>query len=381
MGDNFLLNFSKLKGGTKLIGNSNTDSKYSNTIPQSECYDGYPIPKYLGYGVLAWEVLYSIWVANQTTIGAVFTAQQAINGAPTTSPTSGPANIFIIRHGEKVPYDIQPIPETPSNYNLNGNGIYRACKLIEYVNQLAVNGTPISYIITCNTCPYNQPDPSMRPIQTISMVSFMLNIPIFVPGSSQDYTDCVDLLFNTGYFDGLNVLICWEHSAIQGLCLNILNAAGILSPSRLPASVTTAQQNSNYYGDEYFKQFSPINNICPDGNYLCPRPAGSQGNPFYVDPSNVPIYIGSNSQYYPYWTTNNFDTVYCFKSNPSTNPSTNYIFDFTIVDEPILTCYSSCNIHIGLYQPLATLCHSSSKYYSNDYNVESDCEVPILWKV
>jgi len=368
-----------------------TSSPYGATIPSSDCVynttaqQSFPISKYAGYGVNAWEVLYSIWVANQSTNGAKFTYNQAAAHAPGLShtpgtPTSGPANIFIIRHGEKD-------PSGTVNFNINNNGIYRASQLVEYVNKLCTAGTPISYIITCNPCAYTASDPSMRPQQTSMMVSFLLNIPIFIYGGSQDYQEVVTPLFTSGIFDGLNVLICWEHSAIQQLCLNIINTAATLPTSRFPDLTQGTDGYDEWYGDAYFKEIGDLDNsLCPGGNYLAPISAGSpyylslptdpQGDPYpnppvpgdpYAQPASC---LGPNSQYYPYWNNYDFDAVYSFNSDSS------YNFTFNIGTSPIFTCYPSCELHIGLYQPLTTECTTSNKY-----STEDSCEVPPGWAV
>jgi len=346
MSENFLNKFSMLKTNTR---NISARELKSITLPQSDCNNGFPIDKYPSYGgngVNAWEVLYSIWNSYQSTIGAQFTLNQDINKAPdtnTNSNTIGPSNIFIIRHGEK---NSSSLP----NYLLNNNGIYRACQLMKFVNILAEEGNPISYIITANPCPYNTSDASMRTIQTISMVSFMLNIPIFIYGGDQDFSEVVSQLFSndsTNPFNGLNILICWEHAAIQGLCLNILNEAGNIN--RLP--------NNCSNGDDFFKLINP----CADGNYKC----NDKTNKYY------PPLGASNSEYYPYWNTENYDSVYWIKSD-----SQNIFYDFKIFNQPCLTCYSSCDIHIGLYQPLNPVCESSNKYPGED-----SCELPpSRWK-
>jgi hypothetical protein len=377
MTDNFLNGFSTLRGNK-----SRNITFQSNTLPSNDCSSGFPIDKYKSYGgrgTNPWEVLYSIWNSYQNTSGAQFTLNQDISKAPSSNTNIiglsntniiGPSNIFIIRHGEKN--------SSPPNYSINNNGIYRACQLMNYVNILAEEGTPISYIITCNSCPYNTSDPSMRPIQTISMVSFMLNIPIFIYGGAQDFSEVVNQLFlndatinsqNTNPFNGLNVLICWEHSAIQALCLNILNGAG--QSNRLSVSPT---DDKNLYGDAFFKYTKP----CPDGNYECTdskpiNPSSQTPSPYYIDPNSnsVPIYIGPHSQFYPYWNNYNFDSVYHLKSN-----SNNIFEEFKIFNQPCLTCYSSCDIHIGLYQPLTLPCTSSNKYPNED-----SCELPpSSWK-
>jgi hypothetical protein len=369
MTDAFLNGFIKksLAKSTSTVG-----GPYGKTVPANDCINGFPISRYAGYGVNAWEVLYSIWVANQSTIGAKFTNTQAANAAPGAAPLcTGPANIFMIRHGEK-----NPSPDV--NYCLNNNGIYRACQLIEYVNKLATAGTPISYIISCNTCAYNTGDSSMRPQQTMAMTSFMLNIPMYIFGGPQDYDTVIDKLFNSGIFDGLNVLFCWEHTAIQQLCLNILNAAGFIS--RLQITQGTGGYN-DWYGDAYFAQYSTPDNLCPDGNYLCT----DISSPYYTDNINLtnpggtglPNCIGPNSQYYPYRNTDNFETLYWFKSSSSSE----YKFTFKITKEPVLTCYSSCELIVGLYQPLTEQCSSTNKYYDSSDSIEKECLPPSDWAV
>jgi hypothetical protein len=359
-----------------------TGGPYGPTIPSSDCVynttaqQSFPISKYAGYGVNAWEVLYSIWVANQSTNGAKFTYNQALNHEPTTSPCIGPANIFIIRHGEKD-------PSGTVNFNINNNGIYRASQLVEYVNKLCTAGTPISYIITCNPCPYTASDPSMRPQQTAMMASFLLNIPLFIYGGSQDYSDIVTPLFTPGFFDGLNVLICWEHTSIQQLCLNIINKAATLSTTRFPLLLPT-NSYPEWYGDAYFKEIGDSDNrLCPGGNYLAPigvsnyyiitptSPGLPNQTPTGPSPTYLPPCIGPNSQYYPYWNNDDFDAVYLFNSDSS------YNFTFNIGTTPIFTCYPNCELHIGLYQPLNTECTTSNKYTNED-----SCEdPPASWTV
>ena len=344
---NYLFNLSK----TNFAPNVVNSSPYNNTIPSGDCSNGFPIDKYSGYGVNAWEVLYSIWCSSQNTLGAKFSYNQCLTAAPVNSVCSGPANMFIIRHGEKN--------STLPNYSINNNGVYRACQLMTFINQLAKDGYPISYIVTCNPCPYNSADPSMRPMQTASMPSFMLNIPMFIYGGAQDYISVVEGLFSS-QFDGLNVLIVWEHSSIQQLCLNILDKAG--SIGRLP--------NSLAKGDDFFNIVNP----CPNGNYKCPDT--DILNPFYPPDADTVPGVGANTEKYPYWNNDNFDNVFWLSS-----ASPNYTFGFTIFKEPCYTCYPSCGINIGLYQPLTPSCESSYLYYTSTDNVENKCQVPSDWQV
>ena len=202
MSDNFLSSFSKLPKTTQ------SSAKYSNTLPTSQCPNGFPVDNYAGNGVNSWEVLYSVWNAYQSTIGAQFTQSQADNAAPTHAENImvGPKNIFIIRHGEKSS-SVHPTVQ----YHLNQNGIYRACQIPTLINQFAVNGYPITYLVAANPCPWNSADASMRQEQTVQMASFLLNIPMFFFGNASDNQEVADALFSTdpaNPFNGLNVLIC-----------------------------------------------------------------------------------------------------------------------------------------------------------------------------
>jgi len=350
---------------------------YDNSLPVKDCTNGQPNAEYTNYGDDNASVLYSIWSANQNTLGAQFSIQQNLVAAPGTNPIcQGPANIFIFRHGEKS-------AELP-NYSLNNNGIYRASQLVNFINLLAKDGYPISYIVSCNPCCYNTSDPSIRATQTVMMSSFMLNIPTFIYGGSQDYAPVCQALYpyppnssQVGQYDGLNIVICWEHSSIQQLCLNILNTAGLYG--RIPVGPTN--NDTKLYGDAFFN----LTSVCKDGKYLCPAdPSAPNYNSVYdVTQPDTPTIIGPNSYKYPYWNNYNFDNVYWFKLDNTTN-----YWDFQIFRQPCYTCFPSCGLEIGLYQPLNTQCSSSYLYYSNTAGdpavsgpIENSCEVPSDWAV
>ena len=311
------------------------------------CIKGYPFVKnFNNCRSNPVDALYTIWDSYQTTPAAQFSTIQKSVSAPDnlTNPPVGPANIFIIRHGEK----------NSTNYGLDQNGIYRASQIANFINNLAKDGYPISYIITCQPDPYNKNrgSGSMHPEQTISAASFLLNIPHTMYSISSDVVPTVKALYDSGIYNGLNVLICWEHTAIQSLCLEILNKGRAQKIPRI------SQKNAN----EFFKKINP----CPDGNYVTTDPK----SPFYPPQQPQPNDNYKDSQYYPYWNDNNYDTVYCFFSSQPTNT-----FTFRIKSEKCKTCYTSCDLHIGLYQRV------KSSYYSNNKNIEDLCQVPSNWKV
>jgi len=344
------------------VPNVSNKSPYDNSLPTSSCANGSPNDLYAGYGVTPWEVLYSIWVANQSTIGSQFALNQAITAAPGDNPVcQGPANIFIFRQAEK--------DQDKPNYSLNSNGIYRSCQLIGFVNELAAKGYPISYIITCNSCPFSGSNPSMRPVQTASIISYMLNIPMYIYGASQNYSSVTVPLFTSGQYDGLNVLMVWDHGSIQQLSLSLMNEAGPLG--RLPVNIQPTNNDQNWWGDSFFLN----NDKCPDGHYEC-KPGDTNYYATY-NPSNGPAIIGPNSSRYPYWNTNNNDSIYWFKSSYP-----DYTYTFELKQQPCFTCEPGCGLHIGLYQPVASQCGSTPHYYDKTVaNIEDECKVPEDWSV
>ena len=163
-----------------------------------------------------------------------------------------------------------------------------------------------------------------------------------------------------------------------------MNKAGV--KGRLPADILQGTDGyDDWYADAYFKKYSPINNLCPQGYFLAPVSVTStqtQDTPYYiVGPSSpgepdqdftgavkpLPNCIGPYSYCYPYWNNYNFDTVFSITSNAASD----YRFQFNISTSTILTCYANCNLHIGLYQPIPPECSKSNKY-----STENSCEVP-----
>jgi hypothetical protein len=235
---------------------------------------------------------------------------------------------------------------------------------------LAEKGLPISYIVTCNPCPFNTSDASIREQQTIGLAAFMLNIPTFIYGSPQDFPSIVKPLFTSGQYNGLNVLVCWEHAAIQPLMLSIINEAGELY--RLPKQIIDAANNDDKnYGDAFFKFYDP----CPSGHYES-QPGDANYNSAYDPTLSEDPLIGKNSQYYPYWMNYNFDNIFLLSSNKSDN----YEFHFNILKQPCVTCFPNCEYKACLYQPSTTVCTSSNHYYSRADDLENNYQLPIDWK-
>lgn len=374
MSESFLSSFSKLPKTAQPF--SITTPQYSNTLPESQCPNGFPVDNYAGYGVNSWEVLYSIWNSYQSTIGAKFTQSQADNLSPfapnpIVSSIIGPKNIFIIRHGEK---NKSVITSTSANiqYCINQNGVYRACQIPTLVNKLAKTGFPITYMVSTNPCPFNSDDPSTRNQQTINMASFLLNIPLFVFGDITQTQAVANALFDTSPtnpFNGLNVLICWEHTTLQSLCLDILNKSKEV-------------QRSLLNGKDFFAQKIVYEQTCLDGKYLALPGVNNQPfNQKIEDPPGSGTYIyppqDPATAVYPFWNTNNFDNIFCFKSNLD---STNFIFTLSNQQQyNCLTCYPNCETKIGLFQPPSSC--TKTIYYTpgSTPSLEQDCLPPTDW--
>jgi hypothetical protein len=348
---------------------------YTSSITTRPCTtNGYPTSLFTGksrYCDAPAEVLYSIYYLYQN-ISPYNTTPNILNtyDAEHTAYSDyyGPKNITIIRHGEKG----------SEIYHLDLNGAYRACNMADYLNYLAQSGNPISYIITCNPSPYNT-YPSMRPQQTIMAASFLLNIPMFIFSGSYDPSGVTaQQIFDASSgnpFNGLNILICWEHGNIQQLCLNLGCAAlqaGRIPTSNIGPSATVPSYNGiyNFFYNSGIQTSS--NSTCPNGNfdtssnYYSPSPI-NLGPPSYAQQVIGPLDITDHIfKYMPYWNTYDFDQ----QLNLLFDGSSNLTFTMTQEANSLNTCYASCNIQIGMYQ------YPSNQTATIHYIGETSCETP-----
>jgi hypothetical protein len=125
------------------------------------------------------------------------------------SSNKGPENVFIIRHGEKI----------KSKFSLDCNGILRSTYIPNLVENLNHKGYGINVIVSMNN--YQ----SMHVQQTVMLTSWLLDIPLFIYGEQQQQQITIENVFNNPYYNGKNVLICWEHTCIQELIQQIINIA------------------------------------------------------------------------------------------------------------------------------------------------------------
>jgi hypothetical protein len=124
----------------------------------------------------------------------------------TASAWATPAQILIIRHGEK--------PATGDN--LSPEGEKRAQALVHYFRtnrEVTRYGTPVAIFAMK---PSGQ-DPSNRPVQTITPTAISLGLKIHDKFGRDDIKDVADKILSDPKYDGKMVLICWEHDVIPQL--------------------------------------------------------------------------------------------------------------------------------------------------------------------
>lgn len=119
----------------------------------------------------------------------------------------GPSNIFIIRHSERNPTE---------ELALNCNGILRSTLIPELIKQINKYGIGIDAII----CPYDYE--TMHEQQSITLTSWLLNIPLFMYGENHDTKIAVEKVFTNPYFNGRSILFCRKHTCIQQLINDII---------------------------------------------------------------------------------------------------------------------------------------------------------------
>lgn len=341
------------------------DSRFSKTLPANTLNSstGFPKNLYTFNEKTAPQALYDAYTYYQTT----FTPQYLLSQyegcynvgccncsnappqdgcspsdcpCPTTDQPAGPSNIFVIRHAEK----------SSGDWFINQDGIYRATHLVNWVNKLGENGFPISYIVTCNACSLLEPDASMRPIQTISFVASMLNIPIFVFGNRKNTQETIANIYERCAFKGTNILIAWEHGNLQGILRAIVEQ-----------KIINKQINTSYL--EYWEQQknnSFNQNPCQDGSYR---------NEEFSDSNELQVARNIST---PYLNDKTFNFVYHFDENSNCS----------LYQQPIFTGNSSCMLNVCMFQE-GTECKAANLYSTEtNSDAELDCEKPsVKWKV
>ena len=165
--------------------------------------------------------------------------------------SKGPAQVLIIRHGEKVG---DPKKDDDGGNNLSIRGSARAAALpslftpgqFQLACDLVLDLDPLQFAGTYETIPLKGPRPrfptpqsifatarskhSQRPIETVTPTAIALNLHLIdrFADKDADIQQMVDTILNEPAFAGEVVLICWHHGKIP----TIAKALGIAKPPK-----------------------------------------------------------------------------------------------------------------------------------------------------
>lgn len=125
-----------------------------------------------------------------------------------------PAQVIIIRHGEK----------DPANGELLPKGQSRAGALAAYLTELDPASTnpplfnfgPPTALFASRPALFSDDD-TVRCIQTLIPTSVKLRLPIHSPYAPLQEQELADFILNDPRYDGGNILICWHHTRIASL--------------------------------------------------------------------------------------------------------------------------------------------------------------------
>lgn len=135
-----------------------------------------------------------------------------------------PAQVIIIRHGEKNPLNGQLLPKGQS----------RAGALAAYLTELDPTSTnpplflygPPAVIFASRPAVHSD-DETIRCIQTVVPTAEKLILPVHSPFAPLQEQELADFILNNCRYDGKSVLICWHHTLIASL----IEAFGYLPPA------------------------------------------------------------------------------------------------------------------------------------------------------
>lgn len=183
---------------------------------------------------------------------------------------AAPAQIIIIRHGEKDP---------ASGQLVNPQGLERAAALAYYLTSTPYlqNAGPIFAVFASRQI--DQSDRIIpRTIETAMPVAELLQLPVHSPFNGYQTAQMADFIMSSPQYNGKNILICWNHSSIMPL----LNAFGFQWPVNTVAYpdchfdytfVLTFPQ-TNVYPLLYFQQLLYGDPTCCTGGCTAPCDAG-----------------------------------------------------------------------------------------------------------
>jgi hypothetical protein len=111
---------------------------------------------------------------------------------------------------------IIPNAEESSSGALSLTGQERAQALAPYLTQTPALIGPGPYQVLF-ACKPNAVAPNIGSMQTLAPLSFTLGLPVHTPYGLGDERAMANLLLNDQRYDGLNIMIAWEQSAVGTL--------------------------------------------------------------------------------------------------------------------------------------------------------------------
>src|SRR5262249_10551515 len=124
-----------------------------------------------------------------------------------TSLQAEPAQVILIRHGEKDPDD-------PKDNHLSLRGRERAAALAPYLleeKELTRFGPPVAIFAQKAADPKKN---SVRPIETVRPLAATLKLEVLTPVERDDFPRLVEDVLTNPRYAGKSVLICWEHKKL-----------------------------------------------------------------------------------------------------------------------------------------------------------------------
>jgi hypothetical protein len=124
------------------------------------------------------------------------------------SPVARPAQIILIRHGER--------PADPNDPHLSPVGTNRAQELVPFITTDAAMtrfGMPIALFATRTT----KHDTGVRTQETLEPLASALKLKVQTPYLGSNYAELAKAILADPAYAGKTVLICWNHEYIPQL--------------------------------------------------------------------------------------------------------------------------------------------------------------------
>jgi hypothetical protein len=145
-----------------------------------------------------------------------------------------PGQVVLLRHAE----------EPTSGDTLSEQGFNRADAYVPYFTQSPAPFQmlePVALYAQCSSKNHT----STRPVQTISALANIWEVPFYVRYTAGDYKDMVTEVMNTTSYNSKMVMICWEHDHLS----DIAKAFGVNNPPSWDDSVFDRVWVINFSGD------------------------------------------------------------------------------------------------------------------------------------